>query len=67
MKTFSEKAVAIFDKATVDYHLTNDVNTPINNSYDEGTIENFLYEKNWIDVVQWHLEDIVRIGNLAGW
>ena len=64
MKTFSEKAIAIFDKATADYHLTNDVNTPISNPHDEGTIENFLYEKNWIDVVQWHLEDIIRDPNI---
>ncbi len=64
MKTFSEKAIAIFDKATADYHLTNDVNTPINNPHDEGTIDNFLYEKNWIDVVQWHLEDIIRDPNI---
>ena len=24
------------------------------------TIENILYLKNWIDTVQWHLEDIIR-------
>lgn len=60
MKTFSENANAIFDQATADYHIINDVNTPITNLFDEGTIDNFLYEKNWIDVVQWHLEDIIR-------
>ncbi|NLZ95757.1 MAG: DUF4254 domain-containing protein, partial [Bacteroidales bacterium] len=60
MKSFSEKANNIFTKATVDYHIADDVNTPINNPHDEGTIDSFLYEKNWIDVVQWHLEDIIR-------
>ncbi|NLC49077.1 MAG: DUF4254 domain-containing protein [Bacteroidales bacterium] len=64
MKTFSEKAIAIFDKATADYHLANDVNKLIINPHDEGTIESFLYEKNWIDVVQWHLEDIIRDPNI---
>ena len=64
MKSFSEKAISIFDTATADYHLTNDVNAIINNPYQEGTIENFLYEKNWIDVVQWHLEDIIRDPNI---
>ncbi len=23
-------------------------------------LEHLLYQKNWIDTVQWHLEDIVR-------
>ena len=64
MKSFCEKAISIFDTATADYHLTNDVNATINNPYQEGTIENFLYEKNWIDVVQWHLEDIIRDPNI---
>ena len=60
MKTFSENANTIFDQATADYHLANDVDAPINNPFAEGTIDNFLYEKNWIDVVQWHLEDLIR-------
>jgi hypothetical protein len=25
-----------------------------------GTLEHLLYLKNWIDTVQWHLEDIIR-------
>ncbi len=50
----------IFAQAVVDYHKTDDVDTPIQNPYQQGTIENDLYLKNWIDVVQWHLEDIIR-------
>ncbi len=64
MKTFSEKANAIFDRAILDYHVADSVDTPIKNPYSEGTIDNFLYEKNWIDVVQWHLEDIIRDTNI---
>ena len=64
MKSFSEKANTIFNKATADYHLTDSVDTPINNPYEEGTIDSFLYQKNWIDVVQWHLEDIIRDPNI---
>ena len=30
------------------------------NPYAEGSIEYYLCLKNWIDVVQWHLEDIIR-------
>ena len=28
--------------------------------YAPGTIDHLLYHKNWIDTVQWHLEDIIR-------
>ena len=64
MKTFTENANAIYDQATADYHITNSVDTPIKNPFAEGTIDSFLYEKNWIDVVQWHLEDIIRDPNI---
>ena len=50
----------IFRTAVVDYHITNDVNAPMRNPYALGTIEHDLYLKNWIDTVQWHLEDIIR-------
>ena len=33
---------------------------PIDNPYAPGTIDHLLYHKNWIDTVQWHLEDIIR-------
>ena len=57
---FSENANVIFDRSTLDYHVKNDVYTPIQNPFQPETIDAFLYEKNWIDVVQWHLEDIIR-------
>lgn len=50
----------IFDRSTNDYHIKDNVDTPINNPYAEGSIEYTLYAKNWIDAVQWHLEDIIR-------
>lgn len=53
-------AMPIFDKVIVDYHQKNDVDQPICNPYEHGTIEYTLYVKNWIDTVQWHLEDIIR-------
>lgn len=60
MTTFSEKCNEIFWRATQDYHRDDNVDTPIQNPYPEHTIENDLYRKNWIDAVQWHLEDIIR-------
>lgn len=58
--TFTELSIPIFDKAIDDYHKFDDVDTPISNPYPSGSIEWHLYLKNWIDTVQWHLEDIIR-------
>lgn len=58
--SFCESSFEIFNKAIADYHKTDNVDTPIANPYKEGSIENRLYLKNWIDTVQWHLEDIIR-------
>jgi hypothetical protein len=58
--SFTEIANKIFQQAIRDYHLKDNVDTPINNPYKQGTIEHSLYLKCWIDTVQWHLEDIIR-------
>ena len=58
--TFTEICIPIFEQTIKDYHLKDDVDQDINNPYDRGTIEYDLYVKNWIDTVQWHLEDIIR-------
>ena len=42
------------------YHVTDDVDAVFTNPFAEGTIESSLARKNWIDTVQWHLEDIIR-------
>jgi len=57
---FTETSNSIFDTVIKDYHQSDDVDAPIANPYAERTIENLLYLKNWIDTVQWHLEDIIR-------
>jgi len=57
---FTEQANKIFLQAIRDYHLTDNVDTPISNPYNRDTIEYSLYLKCWIDTVQWHLEDIIR-------
>lgn len=61
---FSSLSNNIFDKCIADYHLTDHVDAPIRNPYELKTIEYFLYLKNWIDTVQWHLEDIIRDPNI---
>ena len=57
---FTENANQIFRKSIADYHRYDDVDRAIENPYAEGSIEHLLYMKNWIDTVQWHLEDIIR-------
>ncbi len=58
--SFSSLSNPIFEKAILDYHVYDNVDAPINNPFQFQTIEYFLYLKNWIDTVQWHLEDIIR-------
>ena len=55
-----EQSNRIFAQAVRDYHVTDNVDAPMPNPYKEGSIEHDLYSKNWIDTVQWHLEDIIR-------
>ncbi|WP_299182502.1 DUF4254 domain-containing protein [uncultured Chryseobacterium sp.] len=62
--TFTETAWNIFNQSIEDYHLLDDVNTLINNPFEMHSLEWILYEKNWIDTVQWHLEDIIRDENI---
>ena len=58
--SFTQDCNRIFSKVINDYHLTDNIDTPINNPYKRDTIENRLYLKCWIDTVQWHYEDIIR-------
>ncbi len=58
--SFSENYAPVFERATKDYHQTDNVEAAIQNPYEEKSLEFFLYLKNWIDAVQWHLEDIIR-------
>lgn len=50
----------IFEKSIEDYHIADDVDTAIANPFDAQSFEHLLYAKNWVDTVQWHLEDIIR-------
>ena len=57
---FAETCNRIFWNTTQYYHRFDQVDAPLENPYAEGSIEYYLCMKNWIDVVQWHLEDIIR-------
>lgn len=57
---FSNIAFPVFEQSINDYHQFDNVDQPINNPFRKDKIEHLLYAKNWIDTVQWHLEDIIR-------
>jgi hypothetical protein len=61
---FTETAWKVFNQSIEDYHMSDDVNTLINNPFEKDSLERILYAKNWIDTVQWHLEDIIRDENI---
>lgn len=62
--SFSENAWNIFNQAILHYHEADDVDAVSVNPYPENSLEHLLYSKNWIDTVQWHLEDIIRDENI---
>ena len=56
----SSVCISIFEESIYNYHIIDNVDNPISNPYPKEKIEHLLYLKNWIDTVQWHLEDIIR-------
>lgn len=54
------KSWEIFNQSVNDYHINDDVNALESNPFQANSLEWILYSKNWIDTVQWHLEDIIR-------
>ncbi|XOD69509.1 MAG: DUF4254 domain-containing protein [Flavobacteriales bacterium AspAUS03] len=50
----------IFNQSIQDYHRIDDIDVPIQNPYPKNDLQHLLYLKNWIDTIQWHLEDLIR-------
>ena len=50
----------LFAQQIIEYHKTDSVDAEQHNPYAEGSYEHLLWEKSWVDTVQWHLEDLVR-------
>lgn len=59
MKT-AELANKIFDNSVETYHISDDIDHICPNPYPENSLEAIFFAKNWVDAVQWHLEDIIR-------
>ena len=60
----SNQCNTIFQQSIFDYHVNDDVNASIKNPFEANSLDHLLYLKNWIDTVQWHLEDIIRNPNI---
>lgn len=60
MNKIADMANEVFDRSVADYHKTDNVDAPCVNPYEKGSLEAIFYDKNWVDAVQWHLEDIIR-------
>ena len=61
---FTNNAMQIFNRSVEDYHRFDNVDHPEENPFAEGSLDYLLYKKNWVDAVQWHLEDIIRDPNI---
>ena len=62
--SFSTECNRIFWANTLEYRRLHDVNATFSNPYPPATMQALLCEKNWIDNVQWDLEDIIRNPNI---
>ena len=55
----------VFKKVIEDYHLLDFIDAKKSNPYsDNSDLEKIIYDKCWIDTIQWHLEDIIRKPNI---
>ena len=55
----------LFDDLIAQYHVLDAVDQPFANPYPKTDLLNhLLYRKNWIDTVQWHYEDIIRLPDI---
>jgi hypothetical protein len=57
----AQDCYSIFQRSIEDYHHFDDVDTTIKNPFALESFDGLLYAKNWIDTVQWHLEDVIRV------
>ena len=64
--SISKTCNSIFQQVIDDYHLQNFVDADKSNPYDNSNFfEKMIYDKCWIDTIQWHLEDIIRVPDIS--
>lgn len=55
---------SLFDALINKYHIIDTVDQPFENHFNKNHFEHLLYRKSWIDTVQWHYEDIIRLPDI---
>ena len=60
----AKKCIEIFNRAIDDYHVSDHIDAKIINPFQQESFEAILYQKCWIDTVQWHMEDLIRSPNI---
>ena len=56
----------IFQQVIDDYHLQDFVDAIKSNPYNSSnSFDKMIYDKCWIDTIQWHLEDIIRVPDIS--
>ena len=60
----AKKCIEIFNRAINDYHVPDHIDAKIINPFQKESFEATLYQKCWIDTVQWHMEDLIRNPNI---
>lgn len=64
--SISKTCNSIFQQVIDDYHLQNFVDAKKTNPYGNSNFfEKMIYDKCWIDTIQWHLEDIIRVPDIS--
>ena len=62
----SKTCNSIFQQVIDDYHLLNFVDANKCNPYNNSkSFKKMIYDKCWIDTIQWHLEDIIRVPDIS--
>ncbi|SNR54979.1 DUF4254 domain-containing protein [Lutibacter flavus] len=60
----AQKYNQLFDEVIKKYHILDNVDQPFKNPFESTSFEHLLYRKSWIDTVQWHYEDIIRLPDI---
>jgi len=55
---------SIFDAVIEKYHILDNVDQAFTNPHPADQLAHLLYRKCWIDTVQWHYEDIIRLPDI---
>ena len=64
--SISKTCNSIFQQVIDDYHLQNLVDANKTNPYkNSNSFKKMIYDKCWIDTIQWHLEDIIRVPDIS--